>query len=344
MVGEVRDAPTAELAVRAALTAPCAFIPSSNDAVSVIPRLRNMGVESYLLAAVLRGAMAQRLVRRACAACSKAGKPTSEERKLLSRQGLSAKSLKRGRGCDACGGTGFKGRTAIVEAFVSDQTVEGNDPRRRAYIRHRELFEHARLQDLVSQWDAGGDRGINDHDGSGKHGDVLMPVYVCRVSDEKGKVEEFLREAVSEEPLLRELSSERRFVLSLKELAVGEAAPEVGRRYSRKEVEELTDLLTLMLGSGFSLKDALDVAQTVTKRGPGNDLVALLLERIRKGSTFAAALDGGGSSFPPVYRGLVRIGERIGSLDQVFVRLSSFWAIRKSYGSDSPRPSCILSW
>ena len=148
-----------------------------------------------------------------------------------------------------------------------------------------------------------------------------MPVYVCRVSDEKGKVEEFLREAVSEEPLLRELSSERRFVLSLKELAVGEAAPEVGRRYSRKEVEELTDLLTLMLGSGLSLKDALDVAQTVTKRGSGNDLVTLLLERIRKGSTFAAALDGGGSSFPPVYRGMVRIGERIGSLDQVFVRL-----------------------
>ena len=125
MVGEIRDSPTAELSVRAALTGHLVLSTlHTNDAVSVIPRLRNMGVEPYLLAAVLRGALAQRLVRRTCASCSRAGKPTREEKELLKRNGLLAGSLHHGKGCDACGGTGFKGRTAIVEAFSSDETVE----------------------------------------------------------------------------------------------------------------------------------------------------------------------------------------------------------------------------
>jgi type II secretory pathway component PulF len=151
-----------------------------------------------------------------------------------------------------------------------------------------------------------------------------MPVYLCRVSDAGGRIEEFLREAVSEEPLLRELSARDMFVLSVRELETAALPQTRARRFPRKVVGDLTDLLSLMLGSGLSLKDSLEVAQTVYSRGPGNSLVALLLERIRKGSTFAAALEDTGNSFPPVYRGMVRIGERIGSLDQVFSRLSSY--------------------
>jgi len=173
-----------------------------------------------------------------------------------------------------------------------------------------------------------------------------MPVYVCRVSDKKGNIEEFLREAVSEEPLLRELSSESRFVLAVKELAAGEAAPKAGKSFARSDVGELTDLLTLMLGSGLSLKDSLEVAQTVSTRGSGNELVTLLLERIRKGSTFAAALESAGNSFPSVYRGMVRIGERIGSLDQVFVRLSLYLGdqkkLRERFGAALLYPAIVM--
>lgn len=173
-----------------------------------------------------------------------------------------------------------------------------------------------------------------------------MPVYVCRVSDTKGKIEEFLREAASEEPLLRELSSASRFVLSLKELAVGEAAPKAGKRFSRRDVGELTDLLTLTLGSGLSLKDSLEVAQTVSTHGSGSDLVTLLLDRIRKGSTFAAALEGTGNSFPPVYRGIVRIGERIGSLERVFGRLSQYLGdqkrLRERFGAALLYPAIVM--
>ena len=125
MVGEVRDSPTAELSVRAALTGHLVLSTlHTNDAISVIPRLRNMGVEPYLLAAVLRGAIAQRLVRKNCARCVRTVKPSAEERRFLEQRGLGASKLSRGTGCDVCGGTGFKGRTAIVEAFAVDESVE----------------------------------------------------------------------------------------------------------------------------------------------------------------------------------------------------------------------------
>ena len=125
MVGEIRDTPTAELSLRAALTGHLVLSTlHTNDAVSVIPRLRNMGVEPYLLAAVLRGAIAQRLVRMVCRACRQSAKPDARERAILKEHGLNATKLVHGRGCDACNGTGFKGRTAVVEIFKSDEQVE----------------------------------------------------------------------------------------------------------------------------------------------------------------------------------------------------------------------------
>ncbi len=125
MVGEIRDSPTAELSVRAALTGHIVLSTlHTNDSVSVIPRLRDMGVEPYLLAAVLRGAIAQRLVRKVCADCATAVKPNREERVILKRYGVAVTRLTRGKGCGACGGTGFRGRTPIAEAFSSDGTVE----------------------------------------------------------------------------------------------------------------------------------------------------------------------------------------------------------------------------
>jgi general secretion pathway protein E len=125
MVGEIRDTPTAELSLRAALTGHLVLSTlHTNDAVSVIPRLRDMGVEPYLLAAVLRGALAQRLVRRVCRSCARPGKPVPRERALLASHGLSAARVVRGIGCETCNGTGFRGRTAVVELFASDARIE----------------------------------------------------------------------------------------------------------------------------------------------------------------------------------------------------------------------------
>ncbi|MBN1409592.1 MAG: type II/IV secretion system protein [Spirochaetales bacterium] len=127
MVGEIRDKETAELAIRAALTGHLVLSTlHTNDSVSVITRLKNMGIEGYLLAAVLRGSLAQRLVRKICQECKKEVKPTLAEEQFLARFGVTRKKVKvfKGKGCNACGGTGYKGRCGVFEIFKSDVEVE----------------------------------------------------------------------------------------------------------------------------------------------------------------------------------------------------------------------------
>ena len=126
MVGEIRDTPTAELAVRAALTGHLVLSTlHTRDSVAAITRLRNLQIESYLIAAVLRGAAAQRLVRRICPACRRKVRPTRAQRETLSALGLSGGSLYQGKGCKACQGSGFQGRVAIFEIFESCDELEG---------------------------------------------------------------------------------------------------------------------------------------------------------------------------------------------------------------------------
>jgi general secretion pathway protein E/type IV pilus assembly protein PilB len=125
MIGEIRDTPTAEIALRAALTGHLVLSTlHTNDATSVIPRLVNMGVEPYLIASVLRGAAAQRLVRRVCPVCKESREPSAEERRLLDAAEVQADTLYYGRGCPACGHTGFAGRIIAAELFESDSGLE----------------------------------------------------------------------------------------------------------------------------------------------------------------------------------------------------------------------------
>jgi type II secretory ATPase GspE/PulE/Tfp pilus assembly ATPase PilB-like protein len=125
LVGEIRDPETAAVAVQAAMTGH--FVLASvhaNDALAVLPRLQDMGVEPYQIAAGFRGAAAQRLVRRLCPKCRKAAKP-SEAEQVFAREVGFAGTLAgwRGAGCVACKGTGFKGRIAIGEAFLADEAM-----------------------------------------------------------------------------------------------------------------------------------------------------------------------------------------------------------------------------
>ncbi len=125
MVGEIRDTETAELAVRASLTGHLVFSTlHTNDSVSTVTRLVNMKVPAYLIAAVLRAAIAQRLVRRVCPECRRKMKPSVMQRALFRQYNVSAPWVYRGEGCDACNSTGYKGRIALMEMFVSDETVE----------------------------------------------------------------------------------------------------------------------------------------------------------------------------------------------------------------------------
>ncbi len=125
MVGEMRDRETAEMAVQAALTGHLVFSTlHTNDAPGAITRLIDMGIEPYLVAATVQGILAQRLVRVTCAQCAK---PIAPDDAALA--GLGGRHLRnggwdgarRGAGCDACGGTGYRGRTGIYEAYIPDE-------------------------------------------------------------------------------------------------------------------------------------------------------------------------------------------------------------------------------
>ena len=125
MVGEIRDRETAAMAVQAALTGHLVLSTlHTNSAVGAVARLLDMGVEAYLLAAALRGVLAQRLVRRLCVHCAEYYAPTPQEQQFLQlaapRSG-EPPLLKRGRGCEHCRGTGYAGRLAVQELLPIDE-------------------------------------------------------------------------------------------------------------------------------------------------------------------------------------------------------------------------------
>ena len=101
MIGEIRDFETAQIAIQASLTGHLVLATlHTNDSVSAVTRLTDMGVEPFLLSSSLLGVLAQRLVRKVCTVCT-------------------------GAGCDVCGQTGYQGRTGIFELLVADETVQG---------------------------------------------------------------------------------------------------------------------------------------------------------------------------------------------------------------------------
>lgn len=113
LVGETRDAETAQLAVRAALTGHLVLSTlHTNDALAAIPRLRDLGVESFLLGSALRLVAAQRLVRRLCDACKV---PHPENPRLAMEHGIPEAAFHRAVGCPACRERGYRGRLAIHE-------------------------------------------------------------------------------------------------------------------------------------------------------------------------------------------------------------------------------------
>ena len=121
MVGETRDAETASISVRSAITGHLVLSTlHTNDAVSSIVRLEDMGVEPYLVANSLVGLVAQRLVRKVCPYCKQAYAPDAEEAALV---GGGQQKLWKGTGCPACNQTGYKGRMAVHEVVTVDKDV-----------------------------------------------------------------------------------------------------------------------------------------------------------------------------------------------------------------------------
>ena len=126
MVGEIRDLETAQIAIQAALTGHLVFSTlHTNDAPGAVTRLQDMGAEPYLLSSVLEGVVAQRLVRRICAQCRVSHEPAPADLVALGVGDGGTIPLYRGTGCEACRGTGYRGRTGIYELLNVDDDVRG---------------------------------------------------------------------------------------------------------------------------------------------------------------------------------------------------------------------------
>ncbi len=126
LVGEIRDAETADMAIQASLTGHLVFSTlHTNDAPGAITRLIDMGVQPFLVACSIMAVMAQRLVRVVCTKCKEDYTPTQEEIDLfeITPDELAAGKWCRGRGCNACQHTGYKGRRAVFELMTMNTTL-----------------------------------------------------------------------------------------------------------------------------------------------------------------------------------------------------------------------------
>jgi general secretion pathway protein E/type IV pilus assembly protein PilB len=127
MIGEIRDLETAEIAVNASLTGHMVFSTlHTNDAPSAVTRLVDIGVKPFLVSASLRGALAQRLVRRICPNCAQPYSPTPKELASIGITGDEAEnaSFMKGAGCPKCNNIGYKGRRGIFEMFIVGEELQ----------------------------------------------------------------------------------------------------------------------------------------------------------------------------------------------------------------------------
>lgn len=126
LVGEIRDLETAEIAVQASLTGHLVFSTlHTNDAPSTVTRMKDMGIPTFLITATVEAILAQRLVRRICTKCRE---ETETPLEMLQELGVSEEQAKqykfyRGRGCDACNNTGYKGRIGLFELMIMNDTL-----------------------------------------------------------------------------------------------------------------------------------------------------------------------------------------------------------------------------
>lgn len=125
MVGEIRDLETAQIAVQASLTGHLVMSTlHTNTAIGAITRLRDMGIEPFLISSSLLGVLAQRLVRTLCPSCKQPYQPDAETKKLFDIESNTELTLHRASGCEACNFKGYRGRTGIYELLIVDEDVQ----------------------------------------------------------------------------------------------------------------------------------------------------------------------------------------------------------------------------
>jgi len=152
MIGEIRDRETAEIAVRAAITGHLVLSTlHTNDAISTIVRLMDMGVDSYLLAASMVGVISQRLIRKICTGCKITYTPSIFECELFGLQYSDTAIFYKGQGCSMCNNSGYKGRIAVHEVLVLDKKHREMIARRASIESIKEYSEQIGMSSLRNE-------------------------------------------------------------------------------------------------------------------------------------------------------------------------------------------------
>ncbi len=158
MVGEIRDAETAQIAVQAGLTGHLVISTiHSGIAVGVFARLINMDIEPFLLASSIIGVLGIRLIRKNCTYCLEAYQPEIGLLKLVPPDALATANFRRGTGCKECLDTGFQGRTAITELLVVDEVFRDAVLQK---LPTRQLQQVATEQGMLTMWQNGLNRAL----------------------------------------------------------------------------------------------------------------------------------------------------------------------------------------
>ena len=150
-VGEIRDSETATIAARAAITGHLVLSTlHTNDSISAVHRLMDIGVEPYMISSALKGVISQRLIRKVCPNCKTSYTPTDEEIKLLGISQTGDVKIYRGEGCPECHHSGYSGRQAVFEILTLSKKM-----------RHM-ISEGTTEEEIAAEAAAGGFKSMKD--------------------------------------------------------------------------------------------------------------------------------------------------------------------------------------
>lgn len=156
-----------------------------------------------------------------------------------------------------------------------------------------------------------------------------MPSFRCTLSDASGRIRKIIRFADSENDAVRSFAGGTDCLVSIERTSKGEKAVG-GERRNSAAVLEFTEMIGMLVESGLSLKDSLELVGAMRGEGPLKYLSARLSADVSRGVPFPKAVEQAGDAFPAIYRGMVRIGDRVGSVEKIFQRLAAYLRERKA--------------
>ena len=151
--------------------------------------------------------------------------------------------------------------------------------------------------------------------------------YICKLSDKNGQISVVEKEGTSEEEIRNSFLGTTYIPIEIKQK---KSNTKITNKKNSKNVLEFTQIMEQLLNAGLSIKDSLEVSSSINKSKKNTDYISKnLLEKINKGNTFASAVDEMDTVFSSVYRGIIAVGDKIGSVEKIFPRLRLYLETQK---------------